>query len=114
MLLVDTVGELKGMYKAADVAFVGGSLVPHGGQNVMEPCGLGVPVLHGPHMHNFNEALDILRSCDGSVEVTRQDLAIALERLLRDKAAAQALAGRARQAFLRQQGAARRAAEYLL
>jgi 3-deoxy-D-manno-octulosonic-acid transferase len=114
VLLVDTVGELKGMYKAADVAFVGGSLIPHGGQNVMEPCGLGVPVVHGPHMHNFKEALEILRSCNGSVEVARDGLPAAVEQLLRDRAAAQAMAGRAREAFLRQQGAARRAAEYLL
>jgi len=114
VLLVDTVGELKGMYKAADVAFVGGSLIPHGGQNVMEPCGLGVPVVHGPHMHNFNEAMEILRSCNGSVEAAPGNLAAALERLLRDRAAAQAMARRAREAFLNQQGASRRAAEYLL
>ena len=114
VLLVDTVGELKGMYQAADVAFVGGSLIPHGGQNVMEPCGLGVPVVHGPHMHNFNEAMEVLRSCNGSVEVARGGLAAALERLCRDQAGAQAMAGRAREAFLSRQGAARRAVEYLL
>lgn len=116
VLLVDTVGELKNMYKAADAAFVGGSLIPHGGQNVMEPCGLGVPVVHGPYMHNFKEALEILRACEGggAVEVTRAQLPAALERLLTDQAAAQAMARRAREAFLARQGAARRAAEYLL
>jgi len=113
VLLVDTVGELKGMYQAADVAFVGGSLIPHGGQSPMEPCGLGVPVLHGPHMHNFNDAMEVLRACDGSVQVTRENLAAELERLLANHAAAQAMAARAREAFLKKQGATAKAAEYV-
>jgi 3-deoxy-D-manno-octulosonic-acid transferase len=114
VLLVDTVGELKGMYQAADVAFVGGSLIPHGGQNVMEPCGLGVPVVHGPHMHNFNDAMEILRGCSGSVEVSRDDLTAALQKLLCDPAAARQMAARSREAFLKKQGATKRAAEYVL
>jgi len=51
--LGDTMGELSLMYACSDVAFVGGSLVPLGGQNILEPCALGVPVLFGPHMFNF-------------------------------------------------------------
>ncbi|MCY3022020.1 MAG: 3-deoxy-D-manno-octulosonic acid transferase [Planctomycetota bacterium] len=113
VLLVDTVGELRGMYKAADVAFVGGSLIPHGGQNVMEPCGLGVPVLHGPHMHNFNEAMEILRACKGSVEVTRESLTAELERLFASAAEAKQMAGRARAAFLSKQGATARAVAFV-
>ncbi len=54
VLLVDTLGELQAFYGAADVAFVGGSLVPIGGHNLLEPAALGVPVLTGPH--NFNAA----------------------------------------------------------
>ena len=46
-------GELSLMYACSDVAFVGGSLVPLGGQNILEPCALGVPVVFGPHMFNF-------------------------------------------------------------
>lgn len=49
----DTMGELGLMYAASDIAFVGGSLVPHGGHNILEPCALGLPVLFGPHMRNF-------------------------------------------------------------
>lgn len=51
--LGDTMGELSLMYACSDVAFVGGSLEPHGGQNILEPCALGVPVVFGPHMFNF-------------------------------------------------------------
>jgi len=53
--VADTMGELMLLYGAADVAFVGGSLVPHGGQNILEPAAMGVPVLFGPHMFNFAE-----------------------------------------------------------
>lgn len=51
--LGDTMGELSLMYAASDLAFVGGSLEPLGGQNILEPCALGVPVVFGPHMFNF-------------------------------------------------------------
>jgi len=61
--VADTLGELGLFYRAAPVAFVGGSLVPHGGQNPIEPVTLGCAVLHGPHVHNFADvyaALDEL------------------------------------------------------
>ena len=105
VLLVDTVGELGKMYALSDIAFVGGSLIPHGGQNVMEPCGMELPVVHGPHMHNFNEALELLRSCDGSVQVTRETLTAALAALLNDREKAREMGKRAREIFVRQQGA---------
>ena len=54
MFLVDTLGELPPFYAAADVAFVGGTLVPIGGHNLLEPAALGLPILAGPH--NFNSA----------------------------------------------------------
>ncbi len=111
VILVDTMGELKRMYSAADVAFVGGSLIPHGGQNVMEPCGMGVPVCHGPHMHNFNDAMEILRACKGSVELSGGDIAPALERLFTHRDEALAMAARARGGFLKKQGATARAVE---
>lgn len=113
VLLVDTVGVLKDMYRAADATFVGGSLIPHGGQNVMEPSGLGVAVVHGPHMHNFNDAMDILRACKGSVEVSRETLTSEIEKLLLDPAAAAAMAARAREGFVAKQGATKRAVEYI-
>jgi 3-deoxy-D-manno-octulosonic-acid transferase len=56
VVLGDTMGELFAYYAAADVAFVGGSLLPYGGQNLIEACAVGTPVLVGPHTHNFAEA----------------------------------------------------------
>ncbi|KRW57769.1 lipid IV(A) 3-deoxy-D-manno-octulosonic acid transferase [Pseudomonas sp. TTU2014-080ASC] len=61
VLLGDTMGELLFMYALADVAFVGGSLVPHGGHNLLEPAALGKPLLSGPHTFNFLEIAAMLR-----------------------------------------------------
>ncbi len=55
VLVGDTMGELQRLYAAADVAFIGGSLVPHGGQNLLEACAVQVPVVFGPHMFHFEE-----------------------------------------------------------
>lgn len=55
VLLLDTVGELAGLYAVSDLVFVGGSLVATGGHNPLEPASCGVPVLFGPHMENFRE-----------------------------------------------------------
>ncbi|MGR9045710.1 MAG: lipid IV(A) 3-deoxy-D-manno-octulosonic acid transferase [Gammaproteobacteria bacterium] len=55
VFLLDTMGELKLFYAASDLAFVGGSMVPVGGHNILEPAALGVPVVFGPYMHNFKE-----------------------------------------------------------
>ncbi len=61
VLLLDTLGELMTFYAIADVAFVGGSLVPIGGHNLLEPAALGLPILTGPH--NFNgEDIPLRRS----------------------------------------------------
>ena len=55
ILVGDTMGELQRLYAASDVAFIGGSLVPHGGQNLLEACVVSVPVVFGPHMFHFEE-----------------------------------------------------------
>ena len=55
VLVGDTMGELQRLYAAADVAFIGGSLVAHGGQNLLEACAVDVPVIFGPHMFHFEE-----------------------------------------------------------
>lgn len=55
VLLVDTVGEMMNLYALADCAYVGGSLVPFGGHNLLEPASVGVPSIFGPHMENFRE-----------------------------------------------------------
>ncbi|MEQ8660117.1 MAG: 3-deoxy-D-manno-octulosonic acid transferase, partial [Gammaproteobacteria bacterium] len=67
--LVDVMGELPRFYAAADVAFVGGSLLPFGGHNVLEPASLGTPVLSGPHTHNFDEICALLSAAGALVVV---------------------------------------------
>jgi 3-deoxy-D-manno-octulosonic-acid transferase len=88
VLLVDTVGELAALYAAADAAFVGGSLVPVGGHNLLEPAVLGVPVITGPHTANSKDIALRLIAQGGAVEVAdSQALADAVRRLLHDHAA---------------------------
>ena len=65
----DSMGELSLFYAASDVAFVGGSLVPHGGHNLLEPAALGVPVVTGPHVFNFVEISDLLEQAGACVKV---------------------------------------------
>jgi 3-deoxy-D-manno-octulosonic-acid transferase len=60
IVLVDTIGELNLFYAAADVAFVGGSLTPVGGHNLLEPAALGLPILVGPHMHTQAQMTELL------------------------------------------------------
>lgn len=73
--LIDTMGELPNYYAASDVAFVGGSMMPFGGHNVLEPAALGVPVVVGPHTYNFSEIVAILHSV-GALAVAENQLAL--------------------------------------
>ena len=92
VLLVDTVGELMQFYAVSDVVFVGGSLVPTGGHNILEPASLRVPVLFGPHMSNFRESAELILSCGGGVQVYDGiELAAVLARLLDDPAERQVM-----------------------
>jgi 3-deoxy-D-manno-octulosonic-acid transferase len=69
VMLVDTLGELSMLYAAADLAFVGGSLVPVGGHNLLEPAALGLPVLTGPSHSNSREVAQLLLQSGAAVEV---------------------------------------------
>ena len=71
VLLVDTVGELAGLYALATVAFVGGSLVPHGGHNPLEPARFGVPVVTGPFTENFREVTARMQAA-GTLQVVSE------------------------------------------
>jgi len=82
VLLGDTMGELLFLYALADIAFVGGSLVPNGGHNLLEPAALAKPVLSGPHLFNFLEIAAKLRDAAALEEVDDvQGLAVAVQRL---------------------------------
>jgi 3-deoxy-D-manno-octulosonic-acid transferase len=69
VILVDTMGELAALYRAGDICFVGGSFVPVGGHNVLEPAAFGKPVFFGPFMHNFREIAAILKDTGVGIEV---------------------------------------------
>ena len=85
VLLLDTVGELSGAYAAADLAFVGGSLVPKGGHNVLEPSWHGVPTIVGPHMENFREIADAFLAGNALLRVAgKEELADRLARFAAD------------------------------
>jgi 3-deoxy-D-manno-octulosonic-acid transferase len=106
VLLVDGIGELTLFYAAADVAFVGGSLVPVGGHNLLEPAALGRAVLTGPHHENAPEIVASLRASDAvRVVADATEFAAACDALLRDPSARRALGARARQAVLANRGA---------
>ena len=103
VVILDTVGELARIYRVATVVFVGGSLVPAGGHNMLEPALLGKPVLFGPHTSNFRESAELLLSAGGATLVDAADgLEPALTKLLSDadlrlrmgEAALQAVASR--------------------
>ncbi|MGS0682191.1 lipid IV(A) 3-deoxy-D-manno-octulosonic acid transferase [Shewanella sp. 125m-7] len=68
VLLGDTMGELLTFYGAADQAFVGGSIIVHGGHNPLEPAALGLPVMMGPHYRDFNEITELLESA-GALQI---------------------------------------------
>lgn len=88
VLLGDSLGEMWMYLAASDAAFVGGSLVPVGGHNVLEPAALALPVLFGPHMHNFLPARELLLESGAAQELaTAQALGPALLTLLSDPAA---------------------------
>jgi 3-deoxy-D-manno-octulosonic-acid transferase len=69
VLLVDTIGEMISLYAISDVAFVGGSLVPTGGHNLLEPASLGVASIFGPHMSNFREIAGLVLQYGAGVQV---------------------------------------------
>lgn len=114
VLLLDTFGELWSAYDLGAVAFVGGSLVPLGGQNVLEPAFLARPVLFGPHTQNFKEDAERLVAAGGGFRVQdAPELAWRVTAFLRDPALARACGERARSAVERHRGAVDRAALWL-
>jgi 3-deoxy-D-manno-octulosonic-acid transferase len=108
IVVVDTVGELAQMYSVADVVFVGGSLVPRGGHNVLEPALRRKPVLMGPHTDNFREAAGLLTASGGAVVVRdAASLELELRRLLADPPLAIRCGEAGFQALAAQHGAVR-------
>ena len=106
VLLVDTVGELKDFYAIAEVVFVGGSLVPKGGHNILEPSCLGKPVLFGPHMFNFQEISQLVLNAGGGYMVAdARELRQLLEQLQHDSNLRQKMGQAGQQLISRNVGA---------
>lgn len=76
VLLGDTMGEMALYYAAADVAVIGGSLLQFGGQNLIEACAIGIPVVIGPHTHNFAEAVRLAAQAGAAVQVANATEAV--------------------------------------
>jgi len=105
VLLVDSIGELAALYALADVAFVGGSLVPRGGHNIIEPAQHGVAIVVGNHTENFRDIVALFQSRDAVRIVALAELPLVLMQLLADDSERRALGQRAQEAIRLQAGA---------
>jgi 3-deoxy-D-manno-octulosonic-acid transferase len=112
--VADTIGELGLFYALAPVAFIGGSLVPHGGQNPVEAIKLGTAVLTGPNWKNFTDSYTQLLKAGGAKEVTdAESLAVAVLGLLQDETARNVMTARAEATVAAMSGALPRTLEAL-
>jgi 3-deoxy-D-manno-octulosonic-acid transferase len=114
VFLLDSIGELASLYQFADLAFVGGSLVPKGGHNVLEAAQFGVPILVGPHTENFRDIIRIFQQADALRVVTRESLVSSVLALLQSSADREHLGQRALEVIRSQQGATQRTVAALL
>ncbi len=110
VLLVDALGVLNDYYRQGQVAFVGGGFDPnHGGHNILEPAILGLPVIYGRHMGNFEEEARLLTESGGGIQIDRpEDLTSVLETLLSDPKEILKRGALAAEAVRRQKGAVNR------
>jgi 3-deoxy-D-manno-octulosonic-acid transferase len=112
IILLDTMGELARVYGLATTAFVGGSLAPIGGHNILEPIGLGKPTWFGPHMHNARDVVEVVRRAEvGFMIRNAREMAEGMEPFLDDPEGRRQLAERCERVFAENGGAARRCAE---
>jgi 3-deoxy-D-manno-octulosonic-acid transferase len=105
VLLLDTIGELSAVYGLADVAFVGGSLVPKGGHNIIEPARHGVAIVVGNHTDNFRDIIWLFQTHDAVRIVGPAELPLVLMELISNDAERQALGRRAAETLRSQAGA---------
>ena len=114
IVILDTVGDLKDFYPIADIVFMGGSLVPHGGHNLVEPASFSRPILSGPYLQNFQAISELLLQAKGMLIVrTPKEIEEAVSRLLGSPAQARDLGLRAQAVFRENQGAVRRTADLI-
>jgi 3-deoxy-D-manno-octulosonic-acid transferase len=110
VMLLDSIGELAALYALADVAFVGGSLVPRGGHNIIEPAQHGVPIVVGNHTENFRDIVGLFESRNAVRIVGTAELPITLMELIANPQEREELGRRALETIRSQTGAAERTA----
>ena len=113
VLLIDTIGELAALYALADVACVGGSLVPRGGHNIIEPALHGVPIIVGNHTENFRDIVSLFQSRDAVRVVGPAELPLVLMDLISNPAERAELGRRAAETIRAQMGATQRTMQAL-
>jgi len=113
VLVLDSIGELAAIYALGDLAFVGGSLVEHGGHNILEPAQHGVATLIGPHYDNFRDMVNLFRAADAVQIVGPAELPLAFVDLVSNPAECQALGRRAVETLRTQAGATQKTLQAL-
>lgn len=113
VVLLDSIGELASVYSVASVAFVGGSLIPAGGHNPLEPAQFGVPIVMGSHYANFRAMTDDLIAHRAIRIAEIRDLQRILIEMFADRASAEEMGARGRQVFEAQAGATGRCVDAL-
>ena len=112
VLLIDSVGELAGLYRAADAVFVGGSLVPSGGHNILEPAAFAKVPIFGPSMENFKEVAASFLAAGAAIEVhSPEDLGVAWIELVKDAARREQMGATAQRLVESSRGATARTLE---
>jgi 3-deoxy-D-manno-octulosonic-acid transferase len=115
VVLGDTMGDLRRFYSIATIIFVGRSLVPMGGSDMMEAAALGKCTMFGPHTFNFRQTVDALLARQGAVQVNdTRELLAAMEKCLSDPPYAQAIARNGREIIKKNQGATAKTLEHIV
>ncbi|OGT24307.1 MAG: 3-deoxy-D-manno-octulosonic acid transferase [Gammaproteobacteria bacterium RIFCSPLOWO2_02_FULL_38_11] len=110
----DTLGELLLMYAVSDLAFVGGSLIPHGGQNPLEAAALGVPIVMGPHFFNFSEIVKLLKNAGALKVITENQLMQTVSDFLKNEQDRKIAGLAGKQVLEKNKGALQRQIDFLL
>jgi 3-deoxy-D-manno-octulosonic-acid transferase len=114
VLILNTVGELASCFQFAAVVFMGGSLVPRGGHNVLEPARASKPVIFGPHMENFKDIARLFLTASAAIQIqSAAELPSAVERVLNDGSLAESLGRNAHDVVLQNTGATERVIDFI-
>lgn len=115
IVVVDTMGDLMGIYEKSRIAFVGGSLAPYGGQNILEPLFFATPVIFGPHMENFRDIADIVLEQKAGVMVENGDnLYKAIKDILSDESVQREMGNAGRLIIQQQQDVMKKTVDVIL